>query len=84
MMNRKNIITLVVAALAIGACVYFLYTMLAPKPKPSITPKNEAIKTIEIVPEEINENLFQKINILSDYGKPDLSGIGRSDILADY
>jgi hypothetical protein len=83
-MNRKNIITLVVAALAIGGCIYFLYTMLAPKPKTSTTTKSEAVKATELVPAEINENLFQKINTLSDYGKPDLSGIGRSDILADY
>jgi Flp pilus assembly protein CpaB len=72
-MNKKNVITLIIAALAIGVCIYFLYTMLAPKPAVKTTTKQEENKVTETVPAEINETLFQKINTLSDYGKPDLS-----------
>lgn len=78
-MKPKDIITLVVAVVVIGVCGYFAANMLFPKKDTSNLETTEAQK-IERVPLEIDETTYKAVQNLSDYGQPDLSGLGKVDL----
>jgi len=81
-MKRKEIITLAIATVVIIASVFFMLRLLNPAPKSS-TQSTEADK-IKSVSATIDENTLKKIESLSDYGKPSLDNIGKTDLFANY
>lgn len=84
-MRKKDIITLVIATVVIIASLYFGIKLLFPSSSQESTTKESAPKeqTTQI-PVEIDENTFKTINTLSDYGKPPLDNIGKSDLFAGF
>lgn len=78
-MKPKDIITLVIAVVVIGVCGYFAVNMVFPKKDTSNLETTEAQK-IERVPLEIDENTYKAVQNLSDYGQPDLGGLGKADL----
>lgn len=84
-MSKKNIITLVVGIIIMAASGYFIYTLLFPN---KTTNQNNTSSTTNSKNQNISVNFddktFKSINTLSDYGKPALSGIGKSDLFAAY
>lgn len=82
-MSKKEIITLVVACAVIGVAVYFITTLLFPNQKTNDESTGKSTNT-QTVPTELDDTTYKSINTLSDYGKPDLSGVGKSDLFAGY
>lgn len=80
-MKPKEIVLLIVATVAIIASVYFGFKLL--NPKPAVKPTTEADK-IKSIPSNIDEETYARIKNLSDYGLVDLSGMGKTDIFADF
>lgn len=78
-MKIKDVVTVVVAVAVIGVCGYFAVNMLFPKKDTSNLESTEAQK-IERVPLEIDETTYKAVQSLSDYGQPDLSGLGKADL----
>jgi len=84
-MKKKDIITLIIAAIVIIVCIYFGLKLLFPssdseKSRKESTPKEQTTQ----IPVEIDENTFKTISTLSDYGKPSLDNIGKSDLFAGF
>jgi hypothetical protein len=80
-MKKKDIITLVVATVIIVVSVYFSLSLLFPK-----TTVKE-VKTTEdeiTVPEKIDDNTYRTVSTLSDYGKPNLDGLGKENLFAGF
>lgn len=82
-MSKKDIITLVIATTVIIASVFAMLKILKPN---SATPKEsvEGEKVIMVpAPDEIDEKTYLKIYNLSDYGKPSLENIGKTDLFSN-
>jgi hypothetical protein len=80
--KKKDIITLSIATILIIASLYFAYTLLFPAPKPAATTQKKKEQTT--IPAEIDSKTFQTVSTLSDYGKPNLDGIGKNDLFAGF
>lgn len=87
-MTKKDIITLTVALVIICVCAYFGYTLLTNSGKSTQTSQNttenENKAAKNNIPKTIDETTYKTINTLSDYGKPELSGLGKPDLFADF
>lgn len=83
-MKQKDIITLVVAAVIIGVSGYFIYKMLFPSKTSTQNVQTKAESTLITVPASIDEKTFTTVSTLSDYGKPDSSGVGKADLFSDF
>lgn len=84
-MKKKDIITLSVATIVIVVCIYFGIKLFSPssgsqKSTEESAPKEQTTQ----IPVEIDENTFKTISTLSDYGKPPLDNIGKSDLFAGF
>jgi flagellar basal body-associated protein FliL len=82
-MSKKEIITLVVACSVLGIAIYFIVTLLFPNNNTSNQNVTQNTNT-QTVPAELNDTTYKTVNTLSDYGKPDLSGLGKSDLFAGF
>lgn len=82
-MKPKEIIILVVTLVIIGVCGYFSYQMLFPS-APQVSKAGQTTTNVPKIPANINEDSsYTNVQNLSDYGKPDLSNIGKSDLFAN-
>lgn len=81
-MKKKEMITLVVAVGVIAVSIYFILQLLFPKAPAEET--NTESDNIPTVPTNIDEDTLKRVEDLSDYGKPDLTGIGKSDLFAGF
>lgn len=82
-MTKKEIIILICACLAIGLSIYFGFTLLFPSDKSNDQSSTNS-NNVEQVSSEIDETTYKTVNTLSDYGKPELSGVGKSDLFAGF
>lgn len=78
-MKTKDIITLVLAIGAIVVSAYFGYNMLFPSQNKTQNENVQAEK-VNVVPKEIDETTYKAVEVLSDYGKPALDGLGKPDL----
>lgn len=78
--NIKDLITLIIALLLIGFSIYFGYRLLKPTQKKSIKTSKETVITIN---PNIDEDTYNKISSLSDYGIPTIKGLGKTDIFGE-
>lgn len=81
-MKTKDIVTLIIALVIIVVSGYFGYIMLFPKQTSNQQETVQAEK-VPVVPKEIDEKTYQAVDGLSDYGKPALNGLGKSDLFAN-
>lgn len=81
-MKTKDIITLVIAGLFIIGSIVLGVKMLNPTPKNAN--QNTEAQNIKTISGEIDENTLKKIELLADYGKPNLDNIGKADLFANY
>jgi uncharacterized protein YpmB len=81
-MKKKDIITLIIASVIIIASIVLGMKLLNPAPKN--TQQNTEAQSIKTISGEIDENTLKKIESLSDYGKPNLDNIGKTDLFANY
>ncbi len=81
-MKKNEIIILIIATIVIGISAFFMIRLLNPTPK-TTTETTEADQ-IKSIPTTIDENTFERINNLSDYGEPNLDNIGKTDIFSGY
>lgn len=80
-MKKKDIVALIISAIVIVFSVYFIIQLVSSTPK---TTTNSVADSVTSVSGEFDENTIEKILSLSDYGKPSLSGIGKSDLFSSY
>lgn len=80
-MKTKDIITLVVATLIIAVSVFFIVRLLSPSTNVNTAGTKS---TVVPVPEQIDDSAFKSVSDLKDYGKPALSGLGKSDLFAGF
>lgn len=83
-MNKKNILTILVSVIVMGVSIYFIYSLLFPKKPDTTVDTTNKTEGIQTVPSSFDETTYKAISILSDYGKPALSGIGKGDIFSDF
>jgi hypothetical protein len=76
--KKKDIILLSVSLIVILVSVYFSFGLLFPSNED--TTADNATKKEKIVPSSIDETGYKSVETLSDYGKPNLDGIGKSDL----
>lgn len=81
-MKTKDIITFTIAITVIVACVIVAYMFLFPSKKTKETEENK--KPQQAITGVIDENTFKTITNLSDYGKPNLDNLGKSDLFAGF
>jgi len=81
-LKKKEIITLTIAITIIAVSVYFALQLLFPKNTPTETVRES--EQIETVPGEIDRNTLERVDNLSDYGMPTLSGIGKRDLFSGF
>lgn len=80
-MKPKEIVILVICTLIIGVSIYFSMSLLFPKPKVT----TEGIKSeVPEIPESFDESTYKTITELSDYGKPQLDGLGKADLFGGF
>lgn len=82
-MSKRDIITLVAASLVLGVAIYFIINLLSP-PAEKTESTAETAETTQTVPAKVDDTAYKSITTLSDYGKPALSGIGKTDLFAGY
>lgn len=84
-MRKKDIAILIIAVIVIAVCLYFIIQLLFPSSDSGKSGKEskQEEQTTQI-PVEIDENTFKTIGTLSDYGKPPLDNIGKSDLFAGF
>ena len=80
--KTKDVITLIVATIVIVGAVFAIFMLLNPKSNTPASQKSTTSAT-ENLSSTIDQNTYNKINSLSDYGKPSLTGIGKTDLFAN-
>jgi flagellar basal body-associated protein FliL len=81
-MNKKDIITLVVAISIFVIAIFFVFQMLLPsgakkQEQPTVATSSE---NFEFTKKEIDEKTLQTVEKLTDYYKPKLENIGKEDL----
>lgn len=77
-MKRKDIITILVAVVLIGASVFVIYRMLAPKSN-SKQPVTSQEPVGDTFTGDIDEETLKLISEKKDYGEATLDNIGRTN-----
>lgn len=83
-MKVKDIITLVISLIIIIGAIYFFYTMFSP----GSSNEEIEISAVEEVKMEYTGNIdkykdiLESVESFTDYGKPELDGIGRTNPFA--
>jgi hypothetical protein len=77
-MKPKEIITLVVATVVIIGSIVAGYLLLFPKQKVATDQSKQS--NSQMVPKNVDEKAYKSVSDLSDYGKPNLSGLGKNDL----
>ncbi|MDD3678839.1 MAG: hypothetical protein PHT36_01150 [Patescibacteria group bacterium] len=81
-MKPKEIITVVIATGVLIVSIFFMIKIIAPtRDQTENTLESEKIPSI---PSSFDEKTYEAVSELSDYGKPDLVGIGKKDLFAGY
>lgn len=83
-MKKRDIITLVIAGIVLLASIYFIVQLIFPGKPKETKDKGSSLQTVEEVPQNIDSTVFQTISTLSDYGKPNLDNIGKTDLFAGF
>ncbi len=81
-MKPKEVITLIIAVIIIGASFYFMLQLLFPSNNSS----NQITESTQVqeIPEKIDEDTYNTVKDLSDYGVPSLSGLGKTDLFSEF
>jgi large-conductance mechanosensitive channel len=83
-MKKKDIITLAVAAIIISASIYFVVRLLGSTSKKATVTTNTGAENATTVPKDFDEKTLKRIEDLSDYGKPTLENVGKTDLFAGF
>lgn len=81
-MKTKDIIILVIGSIVIGVSIFFMIKLINPTTGKQNT-KTEA-DNIQSIPNDFDEGTLNRLQSLSDYGKPALDNIGKPDLFAGY
>lgn len=81
-MKPKEIVTLIVALVVLVVSVYFGYNLMFPNQNANQAEVVEAEK-VNVVPKDIDEKTYQSVEVLSDYGKPNLDGLGKPNLFGN-
>lgn len=80
-MKKNDIVKLVIATVVIIGCIVFAMFYLFPSKKQNQNQVSISQQEQTRIPNKIDETVFKTIATLSDYGKPNLDNIGKSDLL---
>lgn len=81
-MKKKDILILIIAFCAMGISIFFVIKMISPKKDTSQLVTEAEI--IPSVPANIDEQTYQNVETLSDYGTVTMEGIGKSDLFSGF
>jgi flagellar basal body-associated protein FliL len=82
MQNKRDIIVVIVAILVIVACIVGGYMILNPSKSVPAATEGTINKNSKYVTKDIDEKTYAELKTLSEYTKPALENIGKTDIFA--
>lgn len=80
-MKKKDIALAIISVVLITVALYFVVQMLFPPKAPQ--PIKKESDSIPVISEDIDEETFNIVEELKDYGVPETDNLGKSDLFAD-
>lgn len=82
-LKTKDIVTMIISLIFIGGSIYFMFKILSPKkPKETKTETERTVEEAKKLDVNIDNKSLEKVESLTDYGKPTLENIGKTDIFS--